>query len=175
MKDSIKVIGISLSLIISLMFIGAVIVKFVHNMKIRNILFCILCIALVLIMLVLLKAPKVVCWTAGSMWGIIIFIGMIVSIVSSVRETSKTLKIVTIFQGNNSFTRSYSDDIGAKGYDDINSILHEEIENRKKTRNLGDDDLKEIYRIQLGEKIFVYLKEKEVKIVEYDFFTQNDL
>ena len=175
MKDRIKVIGISLLLIISLMIIVSVIVKFVDNMKIRNILFSILCIALVLSMFVLLKAPKVVRWTVGFLWGIIIFIGMIVSIVSAVRDTSKTREIVTIFQGNNSFTRSYSDDIGAKGYDDINSILDDEIENRKKTRNLGDGDLEEIYRIQVGEKIFVYLKEKEVKIVEYDFFRQNDL
>ena len=174
-KDRIKVIGISLLLIISLMIIVSVIVKFVDNMKIRNILFSILCIALVLSMFVLLKAPKVVCWTVGSLWGIIVFIGMIVSIVSSVGETSILLEIITTFQGNNSFTQFYSDGIGAKGYDDINSILDEEIENRKKTRNLGDGDLEEIYRIQVGEKIFVYLKEDEEEIVEYDFFQQDDL
>ena len=175
MKDRIKVIGISLLLIISLMVIVSVIVKFVDNMRIRNILFSILCIALVLSMFVLLKAPKVVRWTVGSLWGIIVFIGMIVSIVSSVGETSILLEIITTFQGNNSFTQFYSDGIGAKGYDDINSILDEEIENRKKTRNLGDGDLEEIYRIQVGEKIFVYLKEDEEEIVEYDFFQQDDL
>lgn len=175
MNDRIKVIGIGLSLIVSLMVIVSIIVKFVDNMRIRNILFSILCIALVLSMFVLLKAPKVVRWTVGSLWGIIIFIGMIVSIVSAVRDTSKTREIVTTFQGNNSFTWFYSDDIGAKGYDDINSILEDEIENRKKTQYLGDDDLEEIYRIQEGEKIFVYLKQREVKIVEYEFFKQDDL
>lgn len=177
MKNSnvIKVIGLSVLSIISLMVIGSVIVKFVDNMKIRNILFGISYIALLLIAIVLLKAPKVVCRTTGSLWGIIIFIGMIVSMVSSVREPSKTLEIVTAFQGNNSFTCFYSDGIGAKGYNDINSILNDEIENMKKTKKLGDDDLEEIYRIQVGEKIFVFLKVKEIDIVEYDFFRQNDL
>ena len=177
MKDSkvLKVIGLSVFLVISLMFTGSIIIKFVDNMKIRNILFLLSCVVLYLLMLVLLKAPKAVCRSIGVLWAIIIFIGVIVSIASLAIEPSKALEIVNTFQGNNSFTCSYSDGIGAKGYDDINSILEDEIENRKKTRNLSDDDLEEIYRIQVGEKIFVYLKEKEVKIVEYDFFKQNDL
>lgn len=173
-NNVIKVIGLSVFFIISLMFIVTVIVKFVDNMKFRNMLFIISWVVLILLSVILLKAPKVVCWTVGSLWGIIIFIGMIVSIVSSVREPSKTVEIVTTFHGNNSFTQFYSDGIGAKGYDDINSILDEEIENRKKTRKLGDDELKEIYRMQIGEKIFVYFKEDE-EIVEYDYFQQDDL
>lgn len=173
-NNVIKVIGLSVFFIISLMFIVTVIVKFVDNMKFRNMLFIISWVVLILLSVIFLKAPKVVCWTVGSLWGIIIFIGMIVSIVSSVREPSKTVEIVTTFQGNNSFTQFYSDGIGAKGYDDINSILDEEIENRKKTRKLGDDELKEIYRMQIGEKIFVYFKEDE-EIVEYDYFQQDDL
>ena len=51
MKNSnvIKVIGLSVYLILSLMFIVSVIVKFVDNMKIRTILFIISCIVLVML------------------------------------------------------------------------------------------------------------------------------
>ena len=177
MKDSkvLKVIGLSAFLIISIMFTGSVIIKFVDNMKIRNILFAISCVVLYLLMVVLFKAPKAVRWTVSALWGIVIFIGMIVSIVSSFRKPSAFFEITTTFRGNNSFSSFRSDGIGAKGYNDIESLLDDEIENRKKTKNLSDDDLEEIYRIQEGEKIFVYFKEKGVKIVEYTFFRQDDL
>ena len=174
MKDSkvLKVIGIGVLLILSLMLIGSVIVEYTDNMKIRNILYGISGVVLVLIMLVLLKAPKVVCWTVASLWGIIIFIGMIVSIVSSVREPSKTLEIVTAFQGKNIFGSYYAEGIGI-GYDDVESLLGDAIENRKKTGYI--DDMEEIYRIQVGEKIFIYIKEDETTITEYDFFKQDGL
>lgn len=37
------------------------------------------------------------------------------------------------------------------------------------------NELEEIYRVQAGEKIFIYFKEDEGKIFERDFFRQNDL
>ena len=174
MKDSkvLKVLGFSAFLIISLMFSGSIITKFVDNIKIRNILFAISCVVLYLLMAVLIKAPKAVCWTVGVLWGIVIFTGMIVSIVSSFRGLSETLERVTTFQGKNVFASYYEEGIGI-GYDDIESLLGNAIENRKKTGYI--DDMEEIYRIQVGEKIFVYFKEDEASITEYDFFKQDGL
>lgn len=165
-----KVIGLSVFFIISLMFIVSVIVKFVDNMKFRNMIFIISWVVLILLTVILLKAPKVVFWTVGSLWGIIISIGMIVSIVSSRNELSTSMEILTIFQGNNEYGSYYSDGIGAKGYDDIESILKDEIKNRKKTGN--HNELEEIYRIQVGENIFVYFKENEKTLLNMNYLSR---
>ena len=177
MKNSnvIKVIGLSVYLILSLMFIVSVIVKFVDNMKIRTILFIISCIVLVLLAGVMSKGPTVVRWLIGSLSIMIILIWLVVSVLSASKGLSMTMQILTSFQGNNGYTSFYHKGIGGKRYDNIESILEDELEYRKKTQYLGDDDLEEIYRIQVGEKIFVYLKQREVEIVEYEFFRQDDL
>jgi len=99
----------------------------------------------------------------------VIFTGLIVIFGKELLEMNR---IQNIFQGNNGYLSSYSKDIGDKGYDDIESALEDRIENRKKTTN--QNGLKEIYRIQTEEKIFIYFKEKEA-IIEFEFFKQNDL
>lgn len=79
--------------------------------------------------------------------------------------------IQTAFQGNNGYVYFYSEGYVDKGYGDIESILEYEMENIKKSGKYNE--LEEIYRMQVGEKIFIYFKEDEGKILELDFFRQN--
>lgn len=79
--------------------------------------------------------------------------------------------IQTAFQGNNGYVYFYSGGYVDKGYGDIESILKYEMENIKKSGKYNE--LEEIYRMQVGEKIFIYFKEDEGKILELDFFRQN--
>lgn len=164
--------------ILLLMLGGYVIIKYIDNMKMRSVLFVILCIAVFLLEAILAKNPK--CAIPRVMildfLNSVIFIGLIVIFISLTgrfgEELSEINKIQNAFQGNNVFLFSYSDSIGAKGYKNLESAVRDAIKYRKKS--LGQKGLKEIYRIQVGEKAFIYLKETE-DIVEVEFFQQDDL
>lgn len=172
MKNCIKLIRISVFLILSLMLIGYVITECVDTIKIRTILFIILYFALIRLIVMWIKEPK--CATPRMMIldfvNIVIFIVLMASWEKGLLETNR---IMDSFQGNNEFLSSYVKGIGAKGYDDIESALEDKIEYEKKT--LYHNELEEIYRIQVEEKIFVYFKEDEECITEFEFFKQNDL
>lgn len=58
MKNSIKIIRISLFAILLLMLGGCVIIKYIDNMRMRSVLFVILCIAVFLLEAILAKSPK---------------------------------------------------------------------------------------------------------------------
>ncbi|MBD5549647.1 MAG: hypothetical protein HDQ96_00485 [Lachnospiraceae bacterium] len=178
MKNSIKIIRISLFSVLSLILGGYVIVEYIDNMKMRSVFFVILCIAVFLLVVILAKSSKcaiqkvmVLDFFNGA-----IFIGIIVIFISPVGILGKGLsemnKIQNTFQGNNEFLSSYSKSIGGKGYEDIESAVSDAIEYREES--LGQSGLKEIYRTQVGEKVYIYLKETE-EIIEIEFFRQNDL
>lgn len=83
-------------------------------------------------------------------------------------------KLHNAFQGNNIYASFYSNGIGGnRGYDNMEGLLEERIEFEKNTGN--HNEMEEIYRIQAGEKIFVYCKVDEEYVVEFDFIEQNDL
>lgn len=107
---------------------------------------------------------------------IIVFSIMLLMFIGVMAYLGKGLAISTIiqtaFQGNNGYVDFYSEGFVEKGYDDIESILEYEMENIIKSGKYNE--LEEIYRMQAGEKIFVYFKE-EGKILEIDFLRQNDL
>ncbi|MCM1251343.1 MAG: hypothetical protein NC321_00835 [Clostridium sp.] len=172
MKNCIKLIRISVFLILSLMFIGYVITECVNTIKIRTILFIILYFVLIRLIVMWIKEPK--CATPRMMIldfvNIAIFIVLMASWGKGLLETDR---IMDSFQGNNEFLSSYVEGIDAKGYDDIECALEDRIEYEKKT--LSHNELEEIYRIQVEEKIFVYFKEDEGYITEFEFFKQNDL
>lgn len=91
---------------------------------------------------------------------------------SQVKDLLAINRLQNIFQGNNGYLASYSKSIGDEGYADIESAVKDKLEYRK--QELGRDELEEIYRIQVGEKVFIYLKEAE-SVVELEFFWQDNL
>ena len=171
MKNGIKLIRISVFSILLLMLMTEVIVEYVDIVKNRTILFIILYVALILLIVMLGKEPK--CAISRIMvldlLSIVFFILLMVSLSKGISETEMVL---STFEGNNGYICSYSKGIGSKGYDDIESALKDQIEYRNKTSN--QNELEEIYRIQVEEKNFVYFKEAEW-IAEFEFFRQNDL
>ena len=67
---------------------------------------------------------------------------------------------------------SYSKDIGSKGYEDLESAVKDIVEYRGK--HLEEKEMKEIYRAQVENKEYIYLKEPE-SVTELEFFRQDDL
>ncbi|MDE5867218.1 MAG: hypothetical protein K2H31_11575, partial [Lachnospiraceae bacterium] len=98
-------------------------------------------------------------------------------IISSQKELEKITDIENTFRGNNGYGSYYSDSIGNKGYGDIESALEDEIWNRDKKSFFSNlNELEEIYRIQIGEKIFVYFKENEQQhVFGFEVCKQDDL
>ncbi|MDE5866398.1 MAG: hypothetical protein K2H31_07355 [Lachnospiraceae bacterium] len=170
-KPTIKIIRIIVFSIMLLLFMSVVIVEYVDIMKIRSILLKILCVVCFLLIIILKKEPKFAASrvTVLDVLSIVMFIG-VMAYLGKALATSTIIQ--TAFQGNNGFVYSYSEGNGDKGYDDIEIILEYEMENIKKSGKYNE--LEEIYRMQVGEKIFVYFKE-EGKILEIDFLRQNDL
>ncbi|MDE6023995.1 MAG: hypothetical protein K2G45_00930 [Lachnospiraceae bacterium] len=171
MKNSIKFIRVSLFSILLLLFSGYMIVEYVDSMKIRLVIFIILFVLIAIIAVILLRSSK--CAASRiillDVLTIVIFVGLLGSFA---KELMAINEIQSAFEGNNGFSFSYSKNIGDKGYEDIDSAVADAIENRKKTTN--QNELEEIYRVQTGEKIFIYFKESE-NIIEFEFFRQNDL
>ncbi|MDE6750636.1 MAG: hypothetical protein K2K21_16480 [Lachnospiraceae bacterium] len=171
MKNSIKFIRIAVFSILSLMFMGYVIIEYVDDVKIRLIPFIICCFIEVILIVILLKEPK--CAVPRIM--ILDVLSMAIFIVLMVnlgKGMSETIKLQKAFNGNNGYLCAYSSGIGSKGYDDLGSILEHEIEFEKKSTN--QNELEEIYRIQVGDKFFVYFKRTE-GVIEFEFFGQNGL
>lgn len=156
MKNSIKFIRVGLFSILLLFLSSYMIVEFVDNIKFRLVISMIVDIAIVIIAVILLRSPK--CAISRIMildiLSIVIFVGLIGSFWRSLIAGNK---IRNAFEGNNEFLSAYSKGIGDKGYEDIDSAVEDAVEYRKKTAN--QNELEEIYRIQTGEKIFVYFKE----------------
>ena len=67
---------------------------------------------------------------------------------------------------------SYSKDIRSKGYEDLESAVKDIVEYRGK--HLEEKEMKEIYRAQVENKEYIYLKEPE-SVTELEFFRQDDL
>lgn len=170
MKNSkvIKVIRIMVFAIFFLMLLQIIIVECVDILKIRSILINIAYIVCFLLGAILAIMPQfevkrvtILDFLSFAMFiGILAFLG---------KGLSGSTKIYNAFQGNNVYTCFYSEGDGEDGYNDIESFLEDE----KEIRILNE--LEEIYRIQSEEKIFVYFKNGETEIVEYDFLKQDDL
>lgn len=171
MKNSIRVIRISAFSILFLMLAEVVIVECVDIMSIRSILAKIMYIVWFLLAVILIKIPKLAAKqiTMIDLLNIVIFVGLITYLGQML---STTTAIQTAFQGNNGYVNSYGEGDGSNGYGSIESALEDEIKYGKKTGNYNE--LEEIYRIQAGENIFVYFKEGEEQIVEFDLFKQSD-
>lgn len=171
MKNSMKLIRVGLFSILLLLFSAYMIVEYVDNIKLRLIIFIILFIATVIAAVILLRSPK--CAVSRiiilDILNIVIFVGLLGTFG---RELMAINEVRNAFEGNNGFVSAYSKSIGDKGYEDIGSAVEDAIESRKKTTN--QNELEEIYRVQTGDKIFIYFKESE-NIIEFEFFKQDDL
>ena len=172
MDNKIKGIRIIVFSIIFLMFMELVIVECVDNMSVRNILIKIGYVVCVLLVLILKGMPQLANKrvTIVDFLNIAMFIGVMAYLGKGLSSSNE---ILTAFQGNNVYACYFSEGSGDNGYDDIESLLKDEIEYGNKTGNYNE--LEEICRIQVGEKLFVYFKKNEEEIIEYDFFRQDDL
>lgn len=150
MKKGIKVIRGIVFVIIFLMAAEAVIVECVDVMSIRSILIKIMYIVCFLLAVILAKIPQLAAKrvTIIDILSIVMLIGLITYLG---KMLSVSTAIQTAFQGNNSYTNSYGESNGDNGYDNIDSALKNEIEYGKKAGNYNE--LEEIRRIQIGEKI----------------------
>lgn len=169
----IKIIRVSVFAILLLMFVSSVlIVEYVDNIRARKIFFVILCFAELMLMIKLLKEPKYEekRFTILDFLSIVFLIGLLMS---CERGILQQYKIQTTFNGNNGFVCAYGESIWAEGYDDIEEALEYQIESKKEITN--QNELEEIYRIQVGAKIYIYLELSTQGIIELDFFRQNDL
>lgn len=171
MKNIIKIIRISLFSILLLMFSGYMITEHIDNMKTRFILFILLLIAIVILAVILLKSsictfPRLIILDFLSL---VILIGLMGTFWKGVSEIGELQNSI---QGNNGFLFSYSKDIGSKGYEDLESAVKDIVEYRGK--HLEEKEMKEIYRAQVENKEYIYLKEPE-SVTELEFFRQDDL
>ena len=171
MKNIIKIIRISLFSILLLMFSGYMITEHIDNMKTRSILFILLLIAIVILAVILLKSsictfPRLIILDFLSLAILIGLVGTFWKGVSEIGELQNSI------QGNNGFLFSYSKDIGSKGYEDLESAVKDIVEYRGK--HLEEKEMKEIYRAQVENKEYIYLKEPE-SVTELEFFRQDDL
>lgn len=179
MKKSLKVIRIFAFAIISIMFMceaGDALAKYGDAIKVRNILYYslpFLFIAYIVLIVMLVINPK---WkvTRVTILDVVSIVMFIVLMVLLQKEVSSMTELQNAFQGNNIYASFYSNGIGgSRGYDNMEELLEERIEFEKNTGN--HNEMEEIYRIQTGEKIFVYCKVDEEYVVEFDFIEQNDL
>lgn len=171
MKNIIKIIRISLFSILLLMFSGYMITEHIDNMKTRSILFILLLVAIVILAVILLKSsictfPRLIILDFLSLAILIGLMGTFWKGVSEIGELQNSI------QGNNGFLFSYSKDIGSKGYEDLESAVKDIVEYRGK--HLEEKEMKEIYRAQVENKEYIYLKEPE-SVTELEFFRQDDL
>ena len=162
--------------IVLLILIGVVcdviIVEYVDSIRIRNILFLFLQAILFVLVIKLIRSPKLAD-PRVTLLDILCMAMLMVSIVGAYthmqQEGSIIAEITDSFQGNNGYSGSYSNGTGDKGYYDIEKAL----ENAIKKSNFKK--LEDVYRIQVGERIFIYFKEDEKNIVEFAFLKEDDL
>lgn len=176
MKNKIKGIRALVYFIMLLILTGVIcdviLIKYVDSMRIRNILIQIIQVVSFLLVVILIKNPKLAV-PRVTLLDVVCIVMLLVSIGFGFAHMWKddpiTAEIVA-FQGNNGYNGLFSDGTGNKGYNDIEKALYNVI---KKKSNFNK--LEEIYRIQLGEKIFIYFKEDEKNIVEFAFYKEDDL
>lgn len=168
----IKIIRVSVFAILLLMIAGNIIVEYIDNVKSWSVFFILFCFVEVIIMAIILRSSKFVSkrFTILDFLSIAMFIGLLASFG---RGISQINAIQNSFNGNNGFLSAYSKGIGAKGDESIESALENELEYRNE--ELNETALEEIYRTQAGNRIFIYIKQKDESIVELDFFTQDNL
>lgn len=179
MKRIVKVIRIIVFSIILIFFMCAVsdtLAKYGDAIKVGNILYNslpFLLIAYIVLIVMLVINPK---WkvTRVTILDVVSIVMFIVLLAIGQKEVSSMTELHNAFQGNNAYAPFYSNGIGGnRGYDNMEELLEERIEFEK---NTGDrNEMEEIYRIQAGEKIFVYCKVDEEYVVEFDFIEQDDL
>ncbi len=181
MQKWIKAIRISAFIILLLMFInetGNVIVKCadtVNAVKIRNIFYHILpivFIAFILLIVILIKNPqlKLLRVTILDVLSIVMFIVLMLFLR---KEVMMRNDIRNAFHGNNEYFGFYTNGIGGdKGYADMEKMLEDEIERTEKTGK--HSKVEEIYRIQTGEKIFIYYKIDEEYMMEVTVLQRDD-
>ena len=179
MKKSVKVIRIIVFSIILIFFMCAVsdtLAKYGDAIKVRNILYYslpFLLIAYIVLIVMLVINPK---WkvTRVTILDVVSIVMFIVLLAIGQKEVSSMTELGKAFAGNNIYAAFYSSGFGGnRGYDNMEELLEEEIEYAKNTGN--HNEMEEIYRIQAGEKIFVYCKVDEEYVVEFDFIEQDDL
>lgn len=177
MKSRIKRIRVFLFALLLLIIMGivdAVIVEYVNVMKIRNIIAEVQFFVLFLLLVIFWKRQKRAASQVTKSDIFMIAILVLVIIMSFVSLWNSNLFLgdtVNDFLGNNGYTGYYT--THAKGYRNLGIALENSIKNKKKKRNF--DKLEEIYRMQVGENLFVYYKEDDKNIVEFAFLKQDDL
>lgn len=176
MKNRIKQIRIIILVILLLILVGKisdVIVKYVDAMKTRNILNQALYIVSFLLFITLIKNKKIASpqVTIPDFFLIGTFVIVLIAAMISFQNRDLQLTGITNFPGNNGYDGYVLND--AKGYGDLGIALENSIINRKRESNFSK--LEEIYRMQAGENIYIYLREDEKNIVEYKFLKQDDL
>lgn len=152
---------------------NVILVEYVDSMRIRNILVQIIQVVLFLLVVMLIKNPKLAV-PRVTLLDVVCIVMLLVSIgfgFAHMWKDDSIIAEIVAFQGNNGYSSSYSNGTGDKGYYDIEKALENEIKKGTSSSNKSD----EIYRIQIGQKIFVYLKRDEDQIIEFTFFKENDL
>ncbi|MCM1267676.1 MAG: hypothetical protein NC302_07195 [Bacteroidales bacterium] len=144
-------------------------VQYVESMKIRNIFIQILQIAAFVLFIILIRnlklaVPRVTILDVFSIAMLIIAMGVGLSRMNKMTEVSE-------IPGNNVYAYYYAEGSGDNGYIDIESFWKDKIKDGKQPENVVN--LEEIYRLQVGERVFVYYREDEDKIVEYDFWMDD--
>lgn len=177
MKNRIKGIRTLVYFIVLLILTGVVcnviIVEYVDSMRIRNILVQIIQVVLFLLVVMLIKNPRLAV-PRMTLLDVVCIVMLLVSIgfgFAYMWKDDPIIAEIVAFQENNGYSGSYSNGTGDKGYYDIEKAL----ENAIKKGTSFSNKLDEIYRIQIGQKIFVYLKKDEDQIIEFTFFKEDDL
>ena len=184
MKDSkvLKVIRICVFAVALLIVLGVIsdviVMKYVDSIKIRDILQRILLIVTLFPFIILIQNPKLAAPRVMilDVLSIAIIIVSIAAAFTQMRKESLILTdVIENLEGNNWYSSSYySNGMGDRGYDDIESAIENAI--KENTDNLKKfDNLEELYQIQAGEYIFIYYKENEKSVVEFTFFRQDNL
>ena len=183
MKSSnvIKVIRICVFAVALLIVLGVIsdviVMKYVDSIKIRDILYRILLIVALFPFIILIQNPKLAVLRV-TILDILCITILIVSIAAAFTQMRKESLILTDvienLEGNNWYSSSYySNGMGNRGFDDIESAFENAIKEYKQSKKM--DNLEELYQIQAGEYIFAYYKENEKSVVEFTFFKQDDL
>lgn len=148
---------------------NVIVVNYVESVKIRNVFFQILQITAFVLFIILIRNPKLAV-PRVTILDVFSIVMLIVSIGGAFSQINKMTE-VSEFRGNNVYSYYYSEGSGDNGYIDIESFWKDKIKDRKQPENVVN--LEEIYRLQVGERVFVYYREDEDEIVEYDFWMDD--
>ena len=178
MKESkvLKVIRIFMFAVVLLIVLSVIsdviLMKYVDSIKIRDILQRILLIITPFPFIILIRNPKLAAPRVIilDILNIAILIVSMAAVFTQMRKESLILAdVIENLEGNNWYSSSYySNGMGSRGFDDIESAIENAIKEKF-------DNWEELYQIQTGEYIFIYYKENEKSVVEFTFFKQDDL